>query len=120
MLETKYSRRLDSNGRLVIPIRLREEMGLEVCGTHGTTAALAMLNDAVKKGGVMASSYVGGLSGAFIPVSEDAGMIAAKLGAKYGYAFNCQSNFCEPQFIRLWRDVEYHKELTDIIKNTKL
>lgn len=54
-----------------------EEMGLEVCGTHGTTAALAMLNDAVKKGGVMASSYVGGLSGAFIPVSEDAGMIHA-------------------------------------------
>ncbi len=54
-----------------------EEMGLERCGTHGTTAALAMLNDAVKKGGVMASSYVGGLSGAFIPVSEDAGMIAA-------------------------------------------
>ena len=54
-----------------------EEMGLDVCGTHGTTAALAMLNDAVKKGGVMASSYVGGLSGAFIPVSEDAGMIAA-------------------------------------------
>ena len=54
-----------------------EEMGLETCGTHGTTAALAMLNDAVKKGGVMASSFVGGLSGAFIPVSEDAGMIAA-------------------------------------------
>ena len=54
-----------------------EEMGLEACGTHGTTAALAMLNDAVKKGGVMASSYVGGLSGAFIPVTEDAGMIAA-------------------------------------------
>ena len=54
-----------------------EEMGLEVCGTHGTTAALALLNDAVKKGGVMASSHVGGLSGAFIPVSEDAGMIAA-------------------------------------------
>lgn len=54
-----------------------EEMGLEVCGTHGTTAALALLNDAVKKGGVMASSSVGGLSGAFIPVSEDAGMIAA-------------------------------------------
>jgi len=54
-----------------------EEMGLEKCGTHGTTAALALLNDAVKKGGVMASSYVGGLSGAFIPVSEDAGMIAA-------------------------------------------
>lgn len=54
-----------------------EEMGLERCGTHGTTAALALLNDAVKKGGVMASSYVGGLSGAFIPVSEDAGMIDA-------------------------------------------
>ncbi|MGE5379891.1 MAG: PFL family protein [Methylocystaceae bacterium] len=54
-----------------------EAMGLEKCGTHGTTAALAMLNDAVKKGGAMASSYVGGLSGAFIPVSEDAGMIAA-------------------------------------------
>ncbi|MBQ9992170.1 MAG: PFL family protein [Firmicutes bacterium] len=54
-----------------------EEMGLESCGAHGTTAALALLNDAVKKGGVMASSYVGGLSGAFIPVSEDAGMIAA-------------------------------------------
>ena len=52
-------------------------MGLEVCGTHGTTAALALLNDAVKKGGVMASSNVGGLSGAFIPVSEDAGMIDA-------------------------------------------
>lgn len=54
-----------------------EEMGLESVGTHGTTAALAMLNDAVKKGGVMASGRVGGLSGAFIPVSEDAGMIAA-------------------------------------------
>lgn len=54
-----------------------ENMGLERCGTHGTTAALAMLNDAVKKGGVMASSHVGGLSGAFIPVSEDAGMIEA-------------------------------------------
>ncbi len=54
-----------------------EEIGLEQCGTHGTTAALAMLNDAVKKGGVMASSSVGGLSGAFIPVSEDAGMIDA-------------------------------------------
>ena len=52
-------------------------MGLAVCGTHGTTAALALLNDAVKKGGVMASSSVGGLSGAFIPVSEDEGMIAA-------------------------------------------
>lgn len=54
-----------------------EEIGLEQCGAHGTTAALAMLNDAVKKGGVMASSSVGGLSGAFIPVSEDDGMIAA-------------------------------------------
>ena len=61
--------------------RILEELGLEVCGTHGTTAALAMLNDAVKKGGVMASSSVGGLSGAFIPVSEDEGMIAA---ARYG------------------------------------
>ena len=59
-----------------------EEMGLERCGTHGTTAALALLNDAVKKGGVMASSHVGGLSGAFIPVSEDVGMIeAAECGA---------------------------------------
>ena len=59
-----------------------EEMGLESCGAHGTTAALAMLNDAVKKGGVMAYSHVGGLSGAFIPVSEDAGMIkAARSGA---------------------------------------
>ncbi|MBR2668072.1 MAG: PFL family protein [Oscillospiraceae bacterium] len=57
--------------------RILEEMGLEVCGGHGTTAALALLNDAVKKGGVMASSHVGGLSGAFIPVSEDEGMIAA-------------------------------------------
>ncbi|HML36866.1 MAG TPA: PFL family protein, partial [Bacillota bacterium] len=59
-----------------------EEIGLETCGAHGTTAALAMLNDAVKKGGVMASSNVGGLSGAFIPVTEDAGMInAARSGA---------------------------------------
>ena len=59
-----------------------EEIGLEKCGAPGTTAALALLNDAVKKGGVMASSYVGGLSGAFIPVSEDAGMIeAVKCGA---------------------------------------
>ncbi|MGI6731560.1 MAG: PFL family protein [Anaerovoracaceae bacterium] len=59
-----------------------EEIGLEQCGAHGTTAALAMLNDAVKKGGVMASSNVGGLSGAFIPVTEDAGMIeAARSGA---------------------------------------
>ncbi|MBQ6183705.1 MAG: PFL family protein [Clostridia bacterium] len=58
-----------------------EEMGLETCGVPGTTAALALLNDAVKKGGVMASSHVGGLSGAFIPVSEDAGMIdAARAG----------------------------------------
>ena len=59
-----------------------EEMGLECCGAHGTTACLALLNDAVKKGGVMASSHVGGLSGAFIPVTEDAGMIhAARCGA---------------------------------------
>ena len=57
--------------------RILESMGLSVCGTHGTTAALALLNDAVKKGGMMASSAVGGLSGAFIPVSEDEGMIAA-------------------------------------------
>ena len=57
--------------------RILEELGLEVCGAHGTTAALALLNDAVKKGGVMASGSVGGLSGAFIPVSEDEGMIAA-------------------------------------------
>lgn len=59
-----------------------EEMGLESCGAHGTTAALALLNDAVKKGGIMASSHVGGLSGAFIPVTEDAGMIdAARCGS---------------------------------------
>ncbi len=57
--------------------RVLEEMGLECCGGYGTTAALALLNDAVKKGGVMASGNVGGLSGAFIPVSEDEGMIAA-------------------------------------------
>jgi len=56
---------------------IMEEMGLERCGAPGSTAALAMLNDAVKKGGIMASSHVGGLSGAFIPVSEDAGMIQA-------------------------------------------
>ncbi|HEX6997165.1 MAG TPA: PFL family protein [Gammaproteobacteria bacterium] len=62
--------------------RILEAMGLERVGTHGSTAALALLNDAVKKGGAMASSYVGGLSGAFIPVSEDAGMIdAAAAGA---------------------------------------
>ena len=57
--------------------RILEEIGLEQVGTHGTIAALAMLNDAVKKGGIMACSHVGGLSGAFIPVSEDAGMIEA-------------------------------------------
>lgn len=62
--------------------RIIEEMGIEKCGAHGTTAALALLNDAVKKGGIMASSHVGGLSGAFIPVSEDEGMIeAVKTGA---------------------------------------
>jgi uncharacterized protein (UPF0210 family) len=54
-----------------------EAMGIDMCGAPGTTAALAILNDAVKKGGCMASSYVGGLSGAFIPVSEDAGMVEA-------------------------------------------
>ncbi|MGD9678358.1 MAG: PFL family protein [Vulcanibacillus sp.] len=57
--------------------RILEEIGVDSCGGHGTTAALAMLNDAVKKGGIMASSHVGGLSGAFIPVSEDEGMINA-------------------------------------------
>ena len=57
--------------------RIFEEMGLESCGCHGTTAALAMLNDAVKKGGIMAAEHVGGLSGAFVPVSEDEGMIEA-------------------------------------------
>src|SRR5699024_6400488 len=57
--------------------QILEEIGLESVGTHGTTAALALLNDAVKKGGIMACSHVGGLSGAFIPVSEDAGMIDA-------------------------------------------
>jgi uncharacterized protein (UPF0210 family) len=57
--------------------RILEEMGLEAAGTHGTTAALAMLTDMVKKGGVMASASVGGFSGAFIPVSEDEGMVAA-------------------------------------------
>lgn len=61
-----------------------EEIGLESCGCHGTTACLAMLNDAVKKGGVMASSHVGGLSGAFIPVSEDAGMIDAAVKGSLG------------------------------------
>jgi uncharacterized protein (UPF0210 family) len=62
--------------------RIIEAMGLERIGTHGSTAALALLNDAVKKGGAMASNYVGGLSGAFIPVSEDIGMIeAASMGA---------------------------------------
>jgi len=60
--------------------RILESMGLERVGTHGTTAALALLNDAVKKGGAMASSHVGGLSGAFIPVSEDEGMIEAAAG----------------------------------------
>lgn len=57
--------------------RILEDLGLERCGTHGTTAALALINDAVKKGGIMASSSVGGLSGAFIPLSEDEGMIAS-------------------------------------------
>ncbi len=64
--------------------RILEELGLEVCGTHGTTAAIALLNDAVKKGGLMASGSVGGLSGAFIPVSEDEGMIAAARSGALG------------------------------------
>jgi uncharacterized protein (UPF0210 family) len=64
--------------------RILEAMGLERVGTHGSTAALALLNDAVKKGGAMASSYVGGLSGAFIPVSEDEGMIEAALMGAIG------------------------------------
>lgn len=62
--------------------RILEELGLESCGCHGTTAALALLNDAVKKGGIMAAAHVGGLSGAFIPVSEDEGMInSVKVGS---------------------------------------
>ena len=66
----------------IVDLSLAPNLGLEKCGAHGTTAALALLNDAVKKGGVMASSHVGGLSGAFIPVSEDAGMIdAVKCGS---------------------------------------
>ena len=91
MVATEASRRLDTPFGIVdlslaptpavgdSVARILEEMGLEICGTHGTTAALALLNDAVKKGGVMASGHVGGLSGAFIPVSEDEGMIAAAL-----------------------------------------
>lgn len=89
LVATEASRRLDTPFGIVdlslaptpavgdSVARILEEMGLETCGTHGTTAALALLNDAVKKGGIMASSSVGGLSGAFIPVSEDEGMIAA-------------------------------------------
>jgi uncharacterized protein (UPF0210 family) len=64
--------------------RILEEMGLETAGTHGTTAALAMLTDMVKKGGVMASTHVGGFSGAFIPISEDEGMIAAVRSGSIG------------------------------------
>lgn len=72
-----------------------EEIGLEQCGAHGTTAALAMLNDAVKKGGVMASSSVGGLSGAFIPVSEDAGMIeAARSGSLSTEKLEAMTSVC--------------------------
>jgi hypothetical protein len=89
LVAQEASRRLDVNFGIVdlslapTPARadsvahILETMGLESCGAHGTTAALALLNDAVKKGGAMASSHVGGLSGAFIPVSEDAGMIDA-------------------------------------------
>ncbi|MFI3227321.1 MAG: PFL family protein [Clostridia bacterium] len=65
--------------------RILEEIGLEACGTHGTIATLAMLNDAVKKGGTMASSHVGGLSGAFIPVSEDEGMIERAVSGALTY-----------------------------------
>ena len=91
MVAAEASRRLDTEFGIVdlslaptpavgdSVARILEEMGLAVCGTHGTTAALALLNDAVKKGGIMASGRVGGLSGAFIPVSEDEGMIAAAL-----------------------------------------
>ena len=87
MVATEASRRLDTPFGIVdlslaptpaigdSVARILEEMGLAVCGTHGTTAALALLNDAVKKGGVMASGHVGGLSGAFIPVSEDEGIL---------------------------------------------
>lgn len=64
--------------------RILEEIGIEFVGGHGTTAALAMLNDAVKKGGIMASDHVGGLSGAFIPVSEDEGMIEAAKNSRIG------------------------------------
>ncbi|MCQ2423550.1 MAG: PFL family protein, partial [Clostridia bacterium] len=72
-----------------------EEMGLEICGIPGTTAALALLNDAVKKGGVMASSSVGGLSGAFIPVSEDAGMIdAARSGDLHLEKLEAMTSVC--------------------------
>ena len=59
-----------------------EELGLETVGTHGTVAALALLNDAVKKGGLMACSHVGGLSGSFIPISEDIGMIESAAQVK--------------------------------------
>ncbi|MDY6065189.1 MAG: PFL family protein [Finegoldia sp.] len=64
--------------------RILEEIGIETVGGHGTTAALALLNDAVKKGGIMASDHVGGLSGAFIPISEDEGMIEAARAGKIG------------------------------------
>ena len=70
-----------------------ETMGLESVGTHGTTAALAILNDAVKKGGVMACSHVGGLSGAFIPVSEDAGTINALQGRTMQSAGGCSCRY---------------------------
>ena len=85
LVATEASRRLDTPFGIVdlslaptpaigdSVARILEEMGLAVCGTHGTTAALALLNDAVKKGGVMASGHVGGLSGAFIPVSRGRG-----------------------------------------------
>ena len=88
-MQEKHPKRLEFRlGSLICPLaptpaigdsvaEILEEIGLERVGAPGTTAALALLNDQVKKGGVMASSYVGGLSGAFIPVSEDQGMIDA-------------------------------------------
>ena len=80
-----------------------ENMGLEVTGTHGTTAALALLNDAVKKGGVMASSHVGGLSGAFIPVSEDRGMIdAVKRGTLSIEKLEAMTAVCSVRVIPVW------------------
>ena len=105
MVATEASRRLDTPFGIVdlslaptpaigdSVARILEEMGLAVCGTHGTTAALALLNDAVKKGGVMASGHVGGLSGAFIPVSEDEGMENTS-SQRSSNAIPCGTNGC--------------------------